>query len=61
MYDCDYEEHACGGVAVLVADEPEEIRVDKVLAIRRELGEGRYRIADRLDTVVDKLLDLFGG
>lgn len=61
MYNCDYEEHENGGVAVLVADEPEEIRIDKVLTIRRELRAGRYHIADRLDTVVDKLLDLLGG
>ena len=61
MYNCDYEEHQSGGVAVLVADEPEEIRINKVLTIRRQLGEGRYSIADRLDTVIDKLLDALGG
>jgi hypothetical protein len=37
-----------------------EIRVDKVLDIRRQLGEGTYSIADRLDVVVERILaDLF--
>jgi hypothetical protein len=38
-------------------DEVQEIRVDKILAIRRQLGEGRYCIADRLDVVVDRILE----
>jgi hypothetical protein len=34
-----------------------EIRIDKVLSMRRQLGEGRYYIAEKLDTVVDRLLE----
>ena len=44
-------------VAVLDPDTGQEIRVEKVLGIRRQLGEGRYSLAERLDVVVDKLLD----
>jgi hypothetical protein len=40
---------------VLAVDEP-EIRVEKVLDIRRQLGEGRYSVADRLDAVVDRII-----
>jgi hypothetical protein len=42
--------------AVLLLDEEPEIRVDKILDIRRQLGEGRYSIEDRLDVVVDRIL-----
>jgi len=42
--------------AVLTMDEP-EIRVEKVLDIRRQLGEGRYSIADRLDAVIDRIIE----
>ena len=34
-----------------------QIRVDKILDIRRQLGEGRYSIEDRLDVVIDKIID----
>lgn len=45
--------------AVLTEDEPGEIRVDKVLEIRRQLGEGTYCIDDRLDTVVERIIEDF--
>jgi hypothetical protein len=50
-------EHPTSGRAVVVTveDEP-EIRVEKIMDIRRQLGEGRYSILDRLDVVVDRLL-----
>ncbi len=39
----------------------QEIRIDKVLDMKRQLAEGRYEIADKLDVVVDRLLeDLLG-
>ncbi len=44
-------------IAVLDPGAEQEIRVEKVLDIRRQLGEGRYSLADRLDVVVDRLLD----
>ena len=34
-----------------------QIRVEKVLDIKRQLAEGRYDIADKLDVVVDRLLE----
>jgi hypothetical protein len=40
----------------LTHDEPAEIRVDKVLEIRRQLMDGTYSIADRLDVVVDRIM-----
>jgi hypothetical protein len=40
-------------------DEP-EIRVEKVLDIRRQLGEGRYDIEDRLDVVIDRIIQYLG-
>jgi hypothetical protein len=46
-----------GSAATLLAEEErQEIRVDKVLEIRRQLGEGTYSIADRLDLVVEKIM-----
>ncbi len=33
-----------------------EIRVDKVLEMRRQLGEGTYSIADRLDVVIERII-----
>ena len=41
--------------AVLV-DEPADIRVDKVLEVRRQLGEGTYSIEDRLDVVIERII-----
>jgi hypothetical protein len=43
---------------VLLLDEEPEIRVEKILDIRRQLGEGRYSIADRLDVVVDRMIEI---
>lgn len=40
----------------LALEEP-EIRVEKVLDIRRQLGEGRYSITDRLDVVIDRIIE----
>ena len=34
-----------------------EIRVDKILSVRRQLGEGRYYVFDKLDVVTDRLLE----
>jgi hypothetical protein len=38
------------------AREP-ELRVEKVLDVKRQLAEGRYDIADKLDIAVDRLLE----
>jgi len=43
--------------AVLTVDGDPEIRVEKVLDIRRQLGEGRYSITDRLDVVIDRIIE----
>ncbi len=45
------------GTVLLLEEEP-EIRVEKILDIRRQLGEGRYSIADRLDVVVDRMIEI---
>lgn len=47
---------AGSSLAILAEDEHPEIRVDKILEIRRQLGEGTYRIADRLDVVIEKII-----
>jgi hypothetical protein len=43
----------------LLLDEEPEIRVEKILDIRRQLGEGRYSMEDRLDLVIDRILAAF--
>ncbi|MBN2133249.1 MAG: hypothetical protein JW741_27365 [Sedimentisphaerales bacterium] len=55
-----YDPSACSGTAtaVLIGEERPEVRIDKILDIRRQLGEGRYSITERLDVVVDRLLDV---
>jgi anti-sigma28 factor (negative regulator of flagellin synthesis) len=42
--------------AAMAKQEP-QFRVEKVLDIKRQLAEGRYDIADKLDVVVDWLLE----
>lgn len=61
MYNCDFTENSSGSVALLIEEHPPEIREEKVLEIRRQLVEGQYGIADRLDAAVATLLDRFGG
>lgn len=34
-----------------------EIRIEKILDVRRQLGEGRYELAKRLDVVLDRILE----
>ena len=34
-----------------------QFRVEKILDIKRQLGEGRYDIEGKLDVVVDRLLE----
>ncbi len=43
--------------ATLAEDEPTDIRVDKVIEIRRQLGEGTYSIEDRLDVVIERIIE----
>ncbi len=56
VISCSTEISRAHAVVVPSAEQP-EIRVDKVLEIRRQLGEGTYSIADRLDAVVDKIIE----
>lgn len=44
------------GETVLMMDE-DDIRVEKILDIRRQLGEGRYCLAERLDIVIDRIIE----
>ena len=32
------------------------IRVEKVREVRQQLGEGTYRVTDRVDTVVERII-----
>jgi hypothetical protein len=45
---------------ILLEDESTDIRVDKILEIRRQLGEGTYSIEDRLDIVVERIFEDLG-
>ncbi len=56
----NYDPSVCPGAsaAVLIEKRKPEVRIDKVLDIRRQLGEGRYSIVERLDVVVDRLLKI---
>jgi anti-sigma28 factor (negative regulator of flagellin synthesis) len=45
------------GWAVVAAEQTSQIRIERVLAIRDQLAEGRYSIADRLDAVLDRILE----
>jgi len=56
---CDIEK-ARPDAVLLADDEQPDIRVDKILAIRRQLGEGTYSIADRLDVVIDRIIKDLG-
>lgn len=58
MHSYDPSAGSGAAVAVLVEDDQPEVRIDKILDIRRQLGEGRYSIAERLDVVVERLLDV---
>lgn len=49
--------NASAGSMILMEDEPTDIRVDKVLEIRRQLGEGTYSLEDRLDVVVERIME----
>jgi hypothetical protein len=53
LYSQQYED-ADTDVAVL----NEKIRIEKVLDIRRQLSERRYNVAERLDVVIERLLDV---
>jgi len=57
MYAVDTSTCSCAAVMVLEEDGP-NVRIEKVLDIRRQLGEGRYSISERLDAVVDRLIDV---
>mgnify|MGYP001562798037 CR=1 FL=1 len=45
------------GWAVALAEQASQIRTEKVLAVQDQLAEGRYSIADRLDAVLDRILE----
>ena len=45
------------GWAVAAAEQTSQIRVERVLAIRDQIAEGRYCIADHLDAALDRILE----
>ncbi len=50
------DNHESGSPAAVAEQEP-QFRIEKVLDIKRQLAEGRYEIAAKLDVVVDRLLE----
>jgi len=52
---CLYDREA--GWPVVAAEQTSQIRIERVLAIRDQLAEDRYSIADRLDAVLDRILE----
>lgn len=57
MDSFNWQEDMDTGIAVLDMDGQPPIRRKKVREIRRQLRQGRYRVADRLDIVVERLLE----
>ena len=47
----------CEANHIVTEKQDPEIRVEKILSVRRELGEGRYYVTEKLDVVVDRLLE----
>ena len=45
-----------GELAAAAQQEP-QLRAERVLDIKRQLGEGRYEIEEKLSVVVDRLLE----
>lgn len=43
--------------SAVVMDQEPPFRVEKVLDIKRQLAEARYDIAEKLDVVLDRLLE----
>jgi hypothetical protein len=51
LNNCESEE------AVATDQYAPEISIEKVLTIKRQLGEGTYYVAEKLDVVIDKILE----
>ena len=34
-----------------------DVRVEKILSIRQQLGEGRYYVFEKLDVIVDRIIE----
>jgi hypothetical protein len=49
-------ENQTGDSATTLLQDP-PLRVEKILDVKRQLGEGRYDIGDRLDIAIDRLLE----
>jgi len=54
---CRTKDRRAPAASTAVMDEASDIRVDKVLEIRRQLQEGTYSLADRLDVVVERIIE----
>jgi hypothetical protein len=44
-------------VSAATGQQEPQFRVEKILDIKRQLGEGHYDIREKLDVVVDRLLE----
>jgi len=47
------------GVSAATGQQEPQFRVEKILDIKRQLGEGRYHIEEKLDVVLGRLLEDF--
>ena len=45
------------GVSAATGQQKPQFRVEKILTIKRQLGEGHYDIEEKLDVVVSRLLE----
>ncbi len=45
------------GWALVAAEQSSPIRIERVLAVRDQLTKGRYCVAERLDAVLDRILE----
>ncbi len=45
------------GSPAVVGDQEPSFRVEKVLDVKRQLAEGRYEVAEKLDVILDRLLE----
>ena len=45
------------GVSAATGQQEPQFRVEKILDIKRQLGEGHYDIEEKLDVVVSRLLE----
>ena len=56
----DHVEISEVGAALSLIDAPRDIRIDKVESIREAIRNGTYETPEKINLVVDRLMDVFG-